>query len=132
MTTAGMYVRASSTTYGPLGAVETAAEILAKLLTVDGAGSALDADLLDAQTGTYYLSRANHTGTQAASTISDFNTAADARIAAAVGVTVQAYDADLSSWAAIAPATKLDASKITVASTAPGSPATNDVWIDTT
>jgi len=32
--------------------------------------------------------RANHTGTQTASTISDFDTSADARIAAAVGVTV--------------------------------------------
>lgn len=34
--------------------------------------------------------RANHTGTQTASTISDFSTAADARISAAVGVSVQA------------------------------------------
>jgi hypothetical protein len=32
--------------------------------------------------------RANHTGTQTASTISDFDTSADARIAAAVGVTI--------------------------------------------
>jgi len=38
--------------------------------------------------------RANHTGTQAAATISDFNTEADARITAAVGVSVQAHDAD--------------------------------------
>lgn len=38
--------------------------------------------------------RANHTGTQTASTISDFNSAADARITAATGVSVQAYDAD--------------------------------------
>ena len=43
--------------------------------------------------------RANHTGTQTASTISDFSTAADAQITAAVGVTVQAYDADLTTWA---------------------------------
>ena len=40
----------------------------------DGAGSGLDADLLDAQSGAYYLARANHTGTQAAATISDFDT----------------------------------------------------------
>src|SRR3990170_4528210 len=33
----------------------------------------LNADLLDGQTGSYYLDRANHTGTQTAATISDFN-----------------------------------------------------------
>jgi len=37
----------------------------------DGASSGLDADLLDGQQGTYYLARANHTGTQTMSTISD-------------------------------------------------------------
>lgn len=51
------------------------------------------------------FSRANHTGMQTASTISDFSTAADARITAAVGVSVQAYDADLTTWAGITPAT---------------------------
>lgn len=45
------------------------------------------------------LARGNHTGTQLASTISNFASAADARVAAAVGVTVQAYDADLTTWA---------------------------------
>ena len=40
------------------------------------------------------LSRANHTGTQTASTISDFSSAADARITAATGVTVQGYNAN--------------------------------------
>ncbi len=45
------------------------------------------------------LARANHTGTQAASTISDFSTASDARIAAAVGVSVQAFDTDLTAFA---------------------------------
>jgi len=54
------------------------------------------------------LARANHTGSQLASTISDFSTAADARVALKI------------------------TNKITVASSAPGSPATNDVWIDTT
>ena len=39
--------------------------------------------------------RANHHGTQLAATISDFSTAADARISAAIGVTVQAYSAIL-------------------------------------
>jgi hypothetical protein len=52
----------------------TAAEILTLLLTVDGTGTSLDADLLDGQEGSYYLARANHTGTQTASTVSDFDT----------------------------------------------------------
>lgn len=49
------------------------------------------------------LNRANHTGTQLASTISDFNTAADARITSATGVTVEAHDADLTAIAALTP-----------------------------
>lgn len=53
---------------------DTAAEILAALLTVDGSASGLDADLLDGVNGVTYLARANHTGTQLASTISDFDT----------------------------------------------------------
>ena len=53
---------------------QTASEILTLLLTVDGSGSSLDADKLDAQEGSHYLARANHTGTQAASTVSDFDT----------------------------------------------------------
>lgn len=38
--------------------------------------------------------RSTHTGSQAASTISDFNTATDARITAATGVTVQGFNAN--------------------------------------
>jgi len=49
------------------------------------------------------LNRANHTGTQPASTISDFPTAADARITAATGSTIQPLDADLTAIAALAP-----------------------------
>jgi hypothetical protein len=41
----------------------TAADVLAKLLTVDGSGSGLDADFLDGQSGAYYLDLANATGT---------------------------------------------------------------------
>ncbi|PTM61906.1 pyocin knob domain-containing protein [Phreatobacter oligotrophus] len=40
-----------------------AAAVLALLLTVDGTGSGLDADLLDAQSAAYYLDLANATGT---------------------------------------------------------------------
>ncbi|MEE3227467.1 MAG: hypothetical protein VX237_00015, partial [Chloroflexota bacterium] len=53
---------------------QTAAELLTLLLTVDGSGTGLDADKLDAQEGSHYLARANHTGTQTASTVSDFDT----------------------------------------------------------
>lgn len=53
--------------------------------------------------------RANHTGSQLAATISNFSTAADARISAAVGVSVQAYAANLTTWAGIAPATGVGA-----------------------
>jgi hypothetical protein len=41
----------------------TASAILTKLLTVDGAGSNLDADLLDGQTGTFYTTMSNMSGT---------------------------------------------------------------------
>ena len=50
---------------------QTASEILAALLTVDGPGSGIDADLLDSANGAAYLARANHTGTQNLSTIGD-------------------------------------------------------------
>jgi hypothetical protein len=49
------------------------------------------------------LNRANHTGTQTASTISDFSTAADARITAASGTTIQPLDSDLTAIAALTP-----------------------------
>ncbi|MDH5393946.1 MAG: hypothetical protein OEY11_12225 [Gammaproteobacteria bacterium] len=50
---------------------QSAAEILALLLGVDGAGSGLDADLLDGWQRTSVIARANHTGTQLMSTISN-------------------------------------------------------------
>ncbi len=62
----------------------TAADVLSKLLTADGSGSGLDADLFDGQSGAYYLARANHTGTQLATTISDFSEAVDDRVAALI------------------------------------------------
>lgn len=48
--------------------------------------------LLNGQAGAYYLNRTNHTGSQAASTISDFATAADARITAWVGAAPGSLD----------------------------------------
>lgn len=47
------------------------ADILAKLLTVDGAGSGLDADLLDGQHGAYYLDLLNATGILPAARFND-------------------------------------------------------------
>jgi hypothetical protein len=49
--------------------------------------------------------RANHTGTQTAATVSDFSAAADARIAAAAGVSVQPLDSDLTTLAGLAATT---------------------------
>lgn len=43
-------------------ATYTAADILTKIKTVDGAASGLDADLLDGQSSAYYLAGANMTG----------------------------------------------------------------------
>ena len=60
--------------------------------TVTGLGTAAEADTGD-------FAAAVHTHTAAA--ITDFSTAADARISAAIGVTVQAYSAALASWAAV-------------------------------
>src|SRR5690606_16789807 len=45
------------------------------------------AGTFNGQNAAYYLNRTNHTGTQTASTISDFSTAADARIAAGTTTT---------------------------------------------
>ena len=75
--TTGYYINASSSTalqmrspaqvlsdIGALAATTyTASDILTKLLTVDGTGSLLDADLLDGQQGTYYQDLTNSTGT---------------------------------------------------------------------
>ena len=50
------------TTLGALAASSyTAADVLSKLLTVDGAGSGLDADLLDGQSSAYYLAASSYT-----------------------------------------------------------------------
>ncbi len=50
---------------------QTASELLTAIKTVDGAASGLDADLLDGNNGSYFLDRANHTGTQSADTLVD-------------------------------------------------------------
>lgn len=59
---------------GDIGSMSMS-QLVTELLAADGAGSSLDADLLDAQQGSYYLARANHTGTIASTDVSDFGEA---------------------------------------------------------
>lgn len=58
----------------------TAADILTKLLTVDGSGSGLDSDLLDGESSAYFLDLGNATGTLAAARVAS-NSLAPAKIA---------------------------------------------------
>lgn len=92
-----------------------AATILTKLLTVDGADSTLDTDLLDGQHGTYYLARGNHSGTQPASTISDFASSVAAisgyiyaNYAAAAAATVPAAALKITVMSAVGPLEYVD------------------------
>ena len=52
-------------------AAYTAADVMAKVQTLDGTGSGLDADLLDGQSGAYYTDLANATGTLPAAHFND-------------------------------------------------------------
>lgn len=87
-------------TVGATNKFTTAADI-AKLAGIATGATANSSDA-------FLLARANHTGTQLAATISDFSTAADLRIAAAVGVSVQGFDSDLSSWGGVTRASGFD------------------------
>jgi hypothetical protein len=79
-------------TSGAGGVEELTASDLRALINVANGATANDTDA-------NLKNRANHTGTQTASTISDFSTTADARISAAVGTSVQAYSAKLAALA---------------------------------
>ena len=79
---------------GLAGGSDTAAQVLAKLLTVDGAGSALDADLLDGLTPEQ-VAATGHRGNPLATYIATGSTwnAAEHTIEATVaGVTLQNTD----------------------------------------
>ena len=88
----------------------------------------MDADLLDAQSGAYYLDLTNATNQLPAARFTD--TSHGSRTG---GTAHQAVTTSVNGFMAFADKVKLDAvPKITVGNVAPGSPAVNDVWIDTT
>jgi hypothetical protein len=64
----------------------------------------------------FAIQRANHTGTQPASSVDG-----TALVAAAIGTTVQAYDADLTTWAEVTPGTGVTAG-LANAATGSGAP----------
>lgn len=64
----------SSNTVSAIVKRDASGNFSAGTITASLTGTASNADQLDSQDGSYYLSRTNHTGTQAASTISDLAT----------------------------------------------------------
>ncbi|TPK70196.1 hypothetical protein FJ930_19710 [Mesorhizobium sp. B2-4-15] len=98
-------VQATATMLGRVSAGDGVTEELSasQVRTLINVANGATANSSDA----YLLSRANHTGTQLAATISDFSTAADARVSAAIGVSVQAYSANLALWSAVVPSSYL-------------------------
>lgn len=70
----GFYIRQGSSWKKLTDQSMSASDILTALKTVDTDTSGLNADTLDSQQGSWYQDRANHSGTQLASTISDFDT----------------------------------------------------------
>jgi len=76
---------------------QTAAEIIAALLPIDGAGSNLDADTLD---GISSATFALDTDVGDLSGVTDASTART-NLGLAIGTNVQAFDADLTTWAGV-------------------------------
>jgi hypothetical protein len=65
------WVHTATDLTGPQGSPDTAAQVLAKLVTVDGAGSGLDADLLDGHDTPYFATQTDMTAVQATNTAQD-------------------------------------------------------------
>ncbi len=123
--------------------VGEAASILAALQTVDGVGSGLDADLLDGEQGTHFLARASHTGTQTASTISDFATGVSSNAAVtantakvsytdAAAVAANTAKTSYTDGATVAAHTVELAARTTTLSQATAPASTADLWFHTT
>jgi hypothetical protein len=115
-----------------VGAGTTPTNILGQLLTVDGAGSGLDADLLDGQTGSFYTTMSNMTGTVSAA--QHGNLAGGSLHAAATSSTAGfmldapsdgvSYGRKNGTWATII-------GGATIADTAPGAPLLpGQLWFD--
>lgn len=66
---------------------------------VDNAATSGYAGHLNGQSGSFYLDRANHTGTQTASTISDFNSAAQAAVMLVSGTSGYSMFSGTAGWA---------------------------------
>jgi len=104
------------------GGTMDAASILAALITVDGAGSGLDADLLDGQSSAAFA-LAGHTHSYSSLT----------GIPATFAPSAHGHTTSEVTGLDTALADRVKGVvRLTVASTAPSSPAVNDVWIDTT
>ena len=103
-----------------------ASNVLTELLTVDGAGSGLDADLLDGQQGSFYQNATNiNAGTLAATRggtgLSSFTTNRYFK-AGSTSTIVQVEPDDVR--------VDINATRTTESSTAPSNPITGDVWIN--
>lgn len=107
-----------------MGPTETAASLLAKLITVDGAGSALDADLLDGQHGSYYA-------TQASQTAQDTLIAAKLDAATAATTYVDVGGDTMTGKLNLLPSASGGAGLGLGSGAAPSSPVDGDIWATT-
>lgn len=99
-TAAGNSASAASTSATNASNSASAASIFATNAANSASAAAASASSIDTAT---LLSRANHTGTQLAATISDFASAVGALLSSAIGSTVQAYSAILTTIAGLTP-----------------------------
>jgi hypothetical protein len=110
---------------GASGSPDTAAQVLAKLVTVDGAGSGLDADLLDGLNSTAFATTVH---THTASQVTDFSEAVDDRVAALLvpGANVTLTYDDAANTLTVA---STGGTTITISDTAP-TPTAGALWFD--